>query len=407
MEILSSRDLWAHQEEAKAAFLKAKHGILEMATGTGKTRTAIGIIKKLLEEGKVRRVIVITYGTDLLQQWYHELLLNLGNIKIFRFFDKYKEGAKFSLSRGNSLLILSRDAERIAECLSMLEKRDGQEQAWEKTLLLFDEVHGLGAVSFERILKGRIQRYRYRLGLSATPKRDYDDQGNEFIQNEIGDVIYRFGLEEAIQNGILCPFSYIPLSYELTDRERERKRAVIAAYEMKRSKGIHFEESDMYRDLARVNKTAEQKIPQFDMLIKEKPDLLEHCILFVETMEYGIHVQNMLIRHNCRFHTYYGEDTKDNLRKFGSGQIDCLLTCKKISEGIDIRSARNIVLFSSDKGKIVTIQRIGRVLRKNPEEPSKKACVVDFICRGESGEDTTTDQERREWLTKLAKVGNE
>ena len=80
MEILSSRDLWAHQEEAKAAFLKAKHGILEMATGTGKTRTAIGIIKKLLEEGKVRRVIVITYGTDLLQQWYHELLLNLGNI---------------------------------------------------------------------------------------------------------------------------------------------------------------------------------------------------------------------------------------------------------------------------------------------------------------------------------------
>lgn len=92
MEILSSRDLWAHQEEAKAAFPKAKYGILEMAAGTGKTRTAIGIIKKLLEEGKVRRVIVITYGTDLLQQWYHELLLNLGNIKIFRFFDKYIEG---------------------------------------------------------------------------------------------------------------------------------------------------------------------------------------------------------------------------------------------------------------------------------------------------------------------------
>ena len=44
------------------------------------------------------------------------------------------------------------------------------------------------------------------------------------------------------------------------------------------------------------------------MLIAKKPDLLDHCILFVETMEYGIHVQNMLIRHNCRFHTYYGED---------------------------------------------------------------------------------------------------
>lgn len=60
--------LWPHQEEAKEAFLKAKHGILEMATGTGKTRTAIAIMKEMLEEGTVRRIIVITYGNDLLQQ---------------------------------------------------------------------------------------------------------------------------------------------------------------------------------------------------------------------------------------------------------------------------------------------------------------------------------------------------
>lgn len=402
-----NRELWIHQEEALKEFIKAKNGILEMATGTGKTYTAIQTMKRLLEENTIKRIIVITYGNDLLQQWYHELLIGMCNVKIFRFFDRYKEGAKFVLSRENSLLILSREANRIAECLTMLEKHDGPEKAFKNTLLLFDEVHGFGASSFEKILKGRIQKYQYRLGLSATPERDYDEVGNDFIRAEIGEVIFRFGLEEAIKKGILCPFSYQPVYYELTEEERDKKRKIIAVYEMKRKKGIYFDESDLYRDLAKVNKTAILKIPLFENLIVKKPEVLEHCIIFVETREYGMELQKMLVQHMCRFHTYYGEDTKNNLSKFANGQIDCLITCKKISEGIDIKLVKNIVLFSSDKGKIVTIQRIGRSLRKNQDEPLKKACIVDFIYQGSSNEDTTTDRERMDWLTKLSEVRQE
>lgn len=62
-------------------------------------------------------------------------------------------------------------------------------------------------------------------------------------------------------------------------------------------------------------------------------------------------LQKMLIRYVFRFHTYYSEDVQENLKKFSNGDVDCLITCKKISEGIDIRSVKNIVLFSSDKGK--------------------------------------------------------
>lgn len=400
----SGNKLWSHQEDAQTAFLHAKNGIIEMATGTGKTYTAIQIMKKMLEEGTVRRIIVIAYGNDLLRQWYYELLLNMRNVRIFRLFERYKEGAKFVLSKEKSLLLLSRDADRIAECLSMLERHDGAEAAREKTLLLFDEVHGFGAPSFGKMLKGTIQKYQFRLGLSATPERDYDDRGNGFIQAEIGDVIYRFGLEDAIQKGVLCPFSYVPVYYELTDREREKKRKLIASFEVKRRKEIEFDENKLYRDLAKINKTAEMKIPLFASLMRERPELLERCIIFVETREYGTKLQKTLIHHTSRFHTYYAEDAKDNLNRFGNGQIDCLITCKKISEGIDIRSVKNIVLFSSDRGKTATIQRIGRSLRKNPEDPAKMACVVDFIYKGSSQEDITTDQERMAWLTKLAEV---
>lgn len=55
---------------------------------------------------------------------------------------------------------------------------------------------------------------------------------------------------------------------------------------------------------------------------------------------------------------------------------------QKISEGIDIKAVRNIVMFSADRGHLVTTQRIGRSLRRNPEEPGKKACVVDFVLEG-------------------------
>lgn len=395
---------WKHQEEAIAVFLEKKYGILEMATGTGKTYTAIQIIKKLLAEDKIKRIIIITYGNDLLQQWYQELLISIPDVKIFRFFDKYRELQRFTLSKGKSILILSREAKRIKESLLEVERWDGVDIARKNTMLLFDEIHGLGAPELRKNLSGSLLNYQYRLGLSATPERDYDIEGNQFIKDEIGEVIYCFGLKEAIEKGILCPFIYIPIFYNLTEEERAIKKRIIAKYEMNRKRGIDVNETDLYRDLARVNKTASQKIPLFEKLIIKKPELLQNCIMFVETKEYGMELQKMLTRYISRFHTYYSEDRKENLRKFGMGDIDCLITCKKISEGIDIRTVKNIVLFSSDKGKIVTIQRIGRSLRKNPEERNKMACIVDFIYSNSTGDDITTDGKRMEWLSLLAKV---
>ena len=188
---------WIHQEEAISIFLEKKHGILEMATGSGKTYTAIQIMKKLLEVKKVERIIIIIYGNDLLYQWYYSLLNEMHNIKIFRQFDKYREINKFVLVKGQSILLLTRDADRIRECLIELEKRRDSDETKKNTMLIFDEIHGLGSPKLRDTLKGYLQGYTYRLGLSATPERDYDEEGNIFIKDEIGDVIYKFDLEEA------------------------------------------------------------------------------------------------------------------------------------------------------------------------------------------------------------------
>lgn len=402
-------DLWKHQDEAICAFLNSKSGILEMATGTGKTRTALRIISQLLNNDNINRVVITMHGNDLLRQWEKEVLSSLDvDIQVFRYYETaYKDLPSFLLSKKKSVLIISRDAARLSECIDWMVMRIPN--VYTDTMFIFDEVHGLGSESLRLALSGKISRFRYRLGLSATPDREYDVAGNEFIRQEVGPVIFRFSLEDAIRKGILCEFSYFPLEYELTNEEKQAKRAIIARYSALRKNGIPVNDEDMYRDLARVNKTSIAKIPLFQSFIHEKPEVLDRCILFVETREYGVHIQNTLIQYFPEFHTYYGEDDEENLRKFGIGALNCLITCKKISEGVDIKSVKNIILFSSDRGRLVTTQRIGRSLRINSNDPGKRANVIDFICVATDNSDNidgelSADADRREWLTTLSTV---
>ena len=140
--------------------------------------------------------------------------------------------------------------------------------------------------TFVENLSGRLSPYRYRLGLSATPEREYDEAGNDFLLNEIGEVIFEFTLQDAIQKGILCEFNYIPLPYVLSDEEKLKKRKIIAAFNAKKESGEPVDEKDMFTQLALVNKTAVNKLEEFESLISQRPELLQKCIIFVQTMEY-------------------------------------------------------------------------------------------------------------------------
>ena len=105
---------------------------------------------------------------------------------------------------------------------------------------------------------------------------------------------------------------------------------------------------------------------------------------------------------NRNYHTYYAEDQKHQLENFSKGNLDLLLTCHKISEGIDIQSVKNIILFYSDRAKLETIQRIGRCLRKDPSDPKKKSFVLDFVRETDFENNETTDGNRYEWLTDVS-----
>jgi superfamily II DNA or RNA helicase len=400
----SSPARWTHQQDAAGAFFKAKRGVLEMATGTGKTRTALTILEELRERNLVQSAMIVAYGTDLLDQWHRELVLRT-DLPVYRDYANHREGLRFLNAPTNAVLLQSRT--NLAPLLSRL-PTDIQRQ----TLIVFDEVHGMGSTALVEALDGKLNHFEYRLGLSATPERAYDAAGNAFVASSIGPVIFRFTLEQAIERGILCEFDYVPLEYEFSDEDREAVKRAIKRHHAKARSAQPAPIEQLYTELARIRKLSKEKLMPFRNWIEQRREALHRSLIFVETAEYGHLVQDILMLLGIDFHTYYGDDSRANLKRFADGELECLVTCKRISEGIDISSIRTVILFASSRARLETTQRLGRCLRVDPQDSAKRPLVVDFIrtddLSGEEGDpESTADLDRRNWLNALSSVRTE
>ena len=401
-------DKWRHQADAIKKFLVAERGVLNMATGTGKTRTALGVILALFEDNQIDSVIVSMEGTDLINQWHSELL-NLRTrlpapVAILRDYDKHKQVQDFVLEPNDAILLVSRQSGTVRDPLVTALRKLSPGQA-RRSLLIHDEVHNLGSPSSRLRLSKLSDQIRYRLGLSATPEREYDIEGNVFIEDHIGSELLRFGLDDAIRRGILSPFNYYPLNYELTDEDRVRIRNVYKKQAARKRAGEPMSKEEVWIEIARVHKTSRGKLPVFAEYIDQHTELLERCVIFVETQEYGGEVLEIVHRYRADFHTYFSGEQSETLNRFARGELECLVTCHRLSEGIDIQSLNSVILFSSSKARLETIQRIGRCLRTDPNNPFKTANVVDFVRNVDKEDQTgTSDNERLKWLSSLSKV---
>ncbi len=390
---------WRHQDDALEEFLAAERGILNMATGTGKTRTSLKILHALYGSDRIDTVIVSTDGNDLLDQWYVELLGARKGVgaKVFRHYKSSREIEDFLLEPKNAILLVSRQP--LASALRQLPAEIGQ-----RTLLIHDEVHGLGSPANRNRLAGLSDNIRFRLGLSATPEREYDQEGNDFLVEQVGPELLRFELDDAIRREILAPFDYYPLPYQLTAEDRQRVRDVYKRQAARAAAGTPMSDEEVWIEIARVYKTSRAKLPIFDNFIRENQHLLERCIVFVETQEYGNEVLEIVHKYRSDFHTYFSGEESETLKRFARGELECLITCHRVSEGIDIRSLNSVILFSSARARLETIQRMGRCLRIDPNNPGKVANIVDFIRQSEEEAEQNSDEERAEWLTSLSQV---
>lgn len=394
---------WRHQDEALKIFLNEKSGILEMATGSGKTKTALKIVSHLFESNEINQVIISMYGNDLLNQWFNEIfdseLYEKKYItKVFRCFGEQSQASQFKTNPDKSLIIVSVD--KLDDILKNFDPAIAS-----KTMIIHDEIHDLGAPSRRLKLQGLYKNFIYKLGLSATPDREYDQDGNVFIETEIGKVIFSFSIEDAIKRGVLVEFNYSPLSYVLSEEDKKRLTNVWAKKSNRAKEGRPMSSEEIARDLSDVYKTAEYKPLEFKKYLQNHSDCLKNCIIFVANKSYGEQILEIIHQYTNSYKTYYDTDGTEYLEQFSRGEIDTLITCHKISQGIDIRELNTVVLMASDRAKLETIQRIGRCLRSDTNNPNKKAHVIDF-CLADAKEDSA-DEERKNWLTQLSNIKKE
>ena len=410
---------WVHQSEAVALFLEDKdkqkteapmpagrQGILCMATGTGKTRTALKIVKSLFETGEIEKVIITTHKVDLLHQWARELkdqsrgLLNHIETE-YRHYDGDKQGGNFIFGTGKRCLLIGRKGFQ-----EILGKFSSTPAHFSKTLLIVDECHNYRGEGGREKLSGLYENIPFRLGLSATPENEYNDEATKYLYDELGPIFYNFDLLNAIENGILCPFEYHGHSYTPTAKEisdvGEIKKKFEGAKKKYPAKAVAIHKT-MLMEMAKVFKKSEGKLPILDDVLKDET-ILQKCIIFGPEKKYNAKVKDKLnsmqSKTGVRWITYYGETDSSELDLYRNSDVEVILTCKAIAEGIDL-DVQNIILLSSDGTKLETIQRIGRALRTHGDD-NKVARVFDFI---RDNSDDSADTRRRDWLADLSKYG--
>ena len=388
-----------YQVDAISGWLEnGGRGIFEMATGTGKTFTAIGGIKKIqYKEGKILVVIAAPYR-NLLDQWKNELskwyiesvILESGTWRqILR--DEISYMNQLNAEK-ISVLITSHELLTNAEFVRQIEK------CTIPLILVADEAHRLGTLSRQQ---GLSKNYTYRLALSATIARYFDDDGTEALRNYFkGDsgqsTIIEYSLEKAIGDKMLCGYNYYPFFVDLNQNEVESyrsltRRAAILLNSKKledRKKG-----EDKIKERARIVKNAASKIDCFKEIIAQV-DKLKHLLIFCSEKQFD-DLDEILsnlgescgVDRNILFRkiTYDNpRDKKDRVRilnDFASEDWDILLSNQVLDEGLDIPQARRCIIMASTGNPTQFIQRRGRVLRtySEPYKDGTKKTYADIF----------------------------
>ena len=222
-------DLRDYQGDAIRAWSRAGgKGILAMATGSGKTLTALVLASKVAAKNSPLVLIVVCPFINLCNQWIREMAtFNLRPVACYegrqRWETLLEEGYQ-RLGAGLSKVhaIVTTNATFQSDAFqSRIRSRVGAFHH----LLIADECHNLGAESIQKTLPDEIQ---LRLGLSATPERHHDPVGTQAIVDYLGGVVFEFSLARAIANSRLCPYRYYPHLLTLTDEETEEYTEITA-----------------------------------------------------------------------------------------------------------------------------------------------------------------------------------
>lgn len=381
-----------HQGKAVDAWCSAGHrGVLEMATGSGKTITAMICAYKAFERNKPLLIVVAAPYIPLINQWCDEIgqfnvnttnLTDAGNSAgRLRMINQIKRRLRTGIS----------DVEAVVVTHNTLCSEDfhGAISSFDcPRLLVADEAHNLGRISF---IGNTPDYYEFRLALSATPVRQYDEEGTEAIFEFFGAVVYRFTLKEAIGKCLVeydyhvhpCYLSPAEMDqwYDLTERIKK------SAWRTEDGKPDDYL-AKLYRDRRELLETIESKIDILESLldglnIKD----LRYTLIYgsdKEPEQLG-RINSLLRARGVLFHQLTYEETANRqkteniIRSFQQGEIQILTAKRVLDEGVNIPQICQAFILASTTVERQWVQRRGRLLRTCSAIAKDHSIIHDFI----------------------------
>jgi superfamily II DNA or RNA helicase len=376
------------------------NGIFGMATGTGKTKTSLNCVLNEYQKYKSYYIIILVPSIALLNQWEQEVTeFNFQNIVLIgggnnweKTISNYTSNFKAGLKK--NIVIISTYASFTS---SRFQKYFYQIE--EEFILIADEAHNMGSNNIKNtIINSKIKK---RIGLSATPKRVYDIEGTDFIDNFFDDkepYTFSFSMKEAMDRGYLTNYRYYPILVELNENELEKyieiSKKLLRYFDFEKGE---FKKDPMIEKLLLLRKSiihkANNKIECFkDILIELKAiGKLKYIFTYVpegyiynddsepkRILELFFEAGNEVVP-ELTMNSYIADDQNlnDLLRGFSEGRIDMLFAMKMLDEGVDVPRAEIGIFASSTGNPRQFIQRRGRLLRIHDHKPI--ATIYDMV----------------------------
>jgi superfamily II DNA or RNA helicase len=329
-------------------------GMIEVVTGGGKTRFALAAAYRWLTSNADNSAVVIIVPTTALQdQWYVNLVSDLGVLPS----DICVWPEKKDATKRFHILVVNTARNRMVDI----------SKAHSKLLLVADECHRYASEENAKAL--RIPTTA-SLGLTATADREFDDGLERVLIPNLGPIIYRYTLAQARQDGVVSEFTLANVRVNFSEDEQEKYDKAtkslgiaLAQGDEERAKQIAMRRSSISKNaISRVTTT----IGFMENLRGKK------VIIFHEDISMANLITSLLKEKHHRvaaFHSKIGKDMRrDNLRMFKVGQLDVLVCCRALDEGIDVPEAECAVLVASTSSHRQRVQRLGRVLRTHDEK---------------------------------------
>jgi len=406
IEPSKKRVLYYFQKEAVSSWINANYkGILSMATGSGKTYTAL----KALEYVKNNKLsLIIVPSLDLIDQWEKEILSEYNNCVIRKASSKHKnwrnkvltmiKAIKYSNHLDRNFIITTINTASRKPFQNLIKQLSNNEFS-----IVIDEVHHSGAPKFKSVFNINSD---YCIGLSATPERQWDEEGNQAIFNYFGPSVYEYTIPQAIKDDKLTEYFYYIETISLNEYEKNEfkkinvgiittlneirsKYPIVQTFSIPRTldylTNVDEKTANKLRSLylrrADIVKRAENKANALKKIIKNNE--LKKCLVYCNDLE---HIdESLAIIHDegyipIEFSSRISSEDREKILSQFEKSIDqniFLVAVRCLDEGIDLPSCNSAILISSSRSTREFIQRRGRVLRKH--HTKKNSTIFDIV----------------------------